>query len=166
LSSTLDPNHVYVTIGQEIRNFAFTNYEGLPPANPDNNARPLLYPQQRAAWSDMQVLIKLIEKYKTDKGTYPPNLAALSGITLPPDVKSIPQKDPWGRPYVYAFPGTYGEYDLVCYGQNGQPGGDGLDAEITSWAEGSIIGQWFEYTSTNALDVVINSTLSTTAGPA
>lgn len=166
LSGTLDPNHLYVSIGDEIRNFAMTNYEGIPPANPDNNVRPLLFHQQKTTWSDMQTLILLIEQYKTAKGTYPPDLGALSSLTLPPNITSIPQKDAWRNAFVYAFPGANADYDLVSYGANGKPGGDGLDADITSWAEGSIIGQWFEYTPTNALDVAVSDGLKEFSGPA
>ncbi|MFP3448893.1 type II secretion system protein GspG, partial [Pseudomonas sp. SIMBA_067] len=45
----------------------------------------------------------------------------------------VPQ-DPWGRPYIYRQPGENGgEYDLLSMGKDGQPGGDGENAEITSW---------------------------------
>ncbi|MNC67511.1 Type II secretion system protein G precursor [compost metagenome] len=47
--------------------------------------------------------------------------------------KAVPQ-DPWGRPYIYRQPGENGgEYDLLSMGKDGQPGGDGENAEITSW---------------------------------
>ena len=41
--------------------------------------------------------------------------------------------DPWGRPYEYRFPGDHGEYDLFSLGADGALGGDGDDADITSW---------------------------------
>jgi len=57
------------------------------------------------------------------------------------------------------LPGMNGDYDLVCYGKNGTPDSgalaDDLDADITSWAEGSVVGRWYEYTPTSALDVAI-----------
>jgi general secretion pathway protein G len=41
--------------------------------------------------------------------------------------------DPWGRPYLYASPGTDGrDYDIVSYGRDGKPGGDGYDADIST----------------------------------
>jgi general secretion pathway protein G len=48
--------------------------------------------------------------------------------------KEVPL-DPWGRPYLYASPGTQGVdgFDLYSLGRDGQPGGDGEDADITSW---------------------------------
>ena len=43
--------------------------------------------------------------------------------------KAIPL-DPWGKPYVYRVPGTKGEYDLLSYGKDGQPGGTGDSADV------------------------------------
>ena len=41
--------------------------------------------------------------------------------------------DPWGRPYLYRFPGEYGDYDLYTLGADGQEGGEGEDQDLTSW---------------------------------
>ena len=41
--------------------------------------------------------------------------------------------DPWGRPYLYRFPGEYGDYDLYSLGADGQEGGEGEDRDLTSW---------------------------------
>lgn len=41
--------------------------------------------------------------------------------------------DPWGRPYVYIYPGVHGVYDIVSFGADGQEGGTGADADVTSW---------------------------------
>jgi hypothetical protein len=236
LSTILSSDHPYITIGNEIRDFAMTNYEAIPPANPDKNVRPLLFPEQRKAWSDMQKLILLIEHYNTDQhdvgstvainagnnqqvtpssmkgieygttlvidpGTnneesilvtaitntsfyanfinaHPVNAKMVidSDVKLYPDdlntlkaytgTNNLPLKDPWGKPFIYVYPGLHGDYDLVCYGKDGVEGGDGLDADITSWAEGSTVSTWYEYTPTSALDVVINSALTTKADPA
>ena len=46
--------------------------------------------------------------------------------------KKLPQ-DPWGRNYTYRCPGENGEYDLLSMGKDGQPGGEGENAEVTSW---------------------------------
>jgi general secretion pathway protein G len=62
--------------------------------------------------------------------TPPPNLAQWQGPYLPQEIPV----DPWGHPYLYKFPGEHGdEPDLVCYGADGQPGGDGINADIVSW---------------------------------
>jgi general secretion pathway protein G len=46
---------------------------------------------------------------------------------------NVVPNDPWGRPYVYRSPGQYGAYDIVSYGADGQEGGSGASADITSW---------------------------------
>lgn len=235
-NTILSTYHPYIQIGDEIRNFAMTNYEAIPPANPDKNVRQLLFAEQRKAWSDMQKLILLIENYNTDQHTIQSTTAINSGanqqatassmngieygttltiepgtnneeavmvtavtnttffadftsahpagsnifieseVKLYPDnlntlktyagTNNLPLKDPWGKPFVYTYPGLHGDYDLVCYGKNGVAGGEGLDADITSWAEGCLVSTWFEYTPSSALDVVINTALPTTAVPA
>ena len=43
--------------------------------------------------------------------------------------------DPWGNAYVYNFPGQYGEYDIVSLGADGQPGGEGENADIGNWVQ-------------------------------
>ena len=45
-------------------------------------------------------------------------------------------KDPWGNEYQYVFPGTHGhDYDLFSLGADGQPGGEGINADIGNWNE-------------------------------
>src|SRR5205085_7960875 len=43
--------------------------------------------------------------------------------------------DPWGKPYQYRSPGEHGEFDLLSFGKDGQPGGSGEPADIKSWEE-------------------------------
>jgi general secretion pathway protein G len=45
--------------------------------------------------------------------------------------KGVPM-DPWGHPYQYRVPGTKGEYEIVSLGKDGQPGGTGDSADISS----------------------------------
>ena len=81
--------------------------------------------------------------YKLDTGNFPNTDQGLQALrTLPPGVnnwngpylpKDIPM-DPWGRPYIYKYPGEHGdEPDIISYGADGQPGGDGENADILSW---------------------------------
>jgi type II secretory pathway pseudopilin PulG len=75
--NTLPGSHPYVTIAQEIQDFANTNYPGFPPANPEQNARPLLYLEQRRVWKEMQYIIQLLNAYKSDtanQGQFPGNV--------------------------------------------------------------------------------------------
>jgi len=41
----------------------------------------------------------------------------------------MPQ-DPWGADYVYRSPGQSGRFDLISLGADGQPGGDGVNADL------------------------------------
>jgi general secretion pathway protein G len=41
--------------------------------------------------------------------------------------------DPWGRPYIYRFPGEHGDYDLYTLGADDQEGGEGENQDLTSW---------------------------------
>ena len=49
-----------------------------------------------------------------------------------PYIKKLP-KDPWGHDYVYVCPGQHGDFDIISYGADGQPGGTGDAADIGSW---------------------------------
>ena len=62
--------------------------------------------------------------------TQPANLAQWQGPYLPQEIPV----DPWGRPYTYKFPGEHGdEPDIISLGADGQPGGEGINADIVSW---------------------------------
>jgi hypothetical protein len=190
----------YVSLGQEVRNQAYTNYENIPPANPDHTARPLLYALQRQAWDDMQAIIAALTEFNLKKGHYPPGpetglphtlktfllsepqtdpagnptwaarlWAQLRAVSAPPnydDPKAV-FIDPWRNPYHYKTPSAttqvlHGDYELVSYGSNNAPGtdpSDPLSDDITSWAEGLLVAQWFEYTPTSALDVAVDATM-------
>jgi hypothetical protein len=151
--SILPPGHPYLTIGQEVQAYDKTNYPGIPPANADADFRPLLSTLQRKAWLGMQAIISSLEAYKTVNGAYPTTaegLAALVDATLAVN-------DPWGNPWVYTCPGVFTDYQLSSLGADGKPGGEGLDADITSWAASSLIAEWFEYTPSKGIDIQLNT---------
>ena len=87
-------------------------------------------------------LEKALQQYRLDVGRYPTTEQGLAALmTKPANVnkwagpyleKSLPT-DPWGRPYVFVSPGEHGDFDISSTGRDGRPGGDGLDADITSW---------------------------------
>jgi general secretion pathway protein G len=81
--------------------------------------------------------------YKLDTSMYPTTDQGLQALRVKPEglaqwngpylPKEVPL-DPWGRPYIYKFPGEHGdEPDIISYGADGQPGGDGVNADIVSW---------------------------------
>ena len=96
-----------------------------------------------AARAQINAFMTALGTYKLDTGTFPTNEQGLQALRdKPADVNQwagpyLPQEipvDPWGHPYSYKFPGEHGdEPDVICYGADGQPGGDGLNADILSW---------------------------------
>jgi Type II secretion system (T2SS), protein G len=96
----------------------------------------------------MQDTMVKLDAYKAANGHYPAALADLPG--------GAPQ-DAWGRSLVYKLPGLGADYDLMCLGADGAPGGEGLDADISSAAAASLVATWFDYTPTSALDIDMNT---------
>ena len=107
-------------------------------------ATPLYFRHVRnAKISTAKTQIKLIEQslmdLKLDTGSYPESLEALTENVDQaekwdgPYIKPNVPKDPWGNDYVYVFPGEHGEFDLSSYGGDGQPGGEGENADINNW---------------------------------
>ena len=107
-------------------------------------ATPLYFRHVRnAKISTAKTQIKLIEQslmdLKLDTGSYPESLEALTENVDQaekwdgPYIKPNVPKDPWGNDYVYVFPGEQGEFDLSSYGGDGQPGGEGENADINNW---------------------------------
>jgi general secretion pathway protein G len=84
---------------------------------------------------------KALDQYRLDTGHYPSTEENLAVLTRPanepkwggPYLKKAVPLDPWGKAYVYKQPGDHGEYDLFSYGKDGEPGGTGEAADITSW---------------------------------
>ncbi len=88
-------------------------------------------------------LSSAIELYYLDVGEYPTQHQGISAlITKPAGVenwngpylkKANDLKDPWGRPYIYVYPGTHGEFDVSSLGRDGTPGGEGENRDLTNW---------------------------------
>jgi general secretion pathway protein G len=94
-----------------------------------------------AARAQLDALEKALDQYRLDTGRYPSNELGLVALVTRPAgeprwngpylKKAIPQ-DPWGRDYLYRIPGQRGDYDLLSYGKDGQPGGHGDNADIAN----------------------------------
>lgn len=92
----------------------------------------------KAASSQVSRLSMAVESYYLDTGITPESLEQLVNDSGEdgwngPYVKESSLKDPWGREYEYRMPGEHGEFDIVSLGADGQPGGEGKNADITSW---------------------------------
>jgi general secretion pathway protein G len=96
----------------------------------------------KATKAQIDALGKAIDQFRLDVGRYPTTEEGLAVLVARPAnvpkwdgpylTKGVPV-DPWGTPYVYKAPGTHGDYDLISYGKDGRPGGDGENADITNW---------------------------------
>ncbi len=84
-----------------------------------------------------------LDTYKMDVGVFPTTEMGLQSLRVRPAnipqwagpylAKDIPL-DPWGRPYVYRYPGQNSEDpEVISYGADGQPGGEAINADIVSW---------------------------------
>jgi general secretion pathway protein G len=95
------------------------------------------------AHADLEGFMTALTSYNAENGVYPTTEQGLQSLRVkPPNVESwhgpyltkeIPN-DPWGHPYVYKFPGEHGDVpDIISYGADGAPGGEGTAADIVSW---------------------------------
>ena len=99
-----------------------------------------------AAKADIAVIMQQLKLYRLDNTFYPSTDQGLQALTVKPATNPQPlnwkqggylerlPNDPWGRPYQYLNPGTHGEIDVYSLGADGQPGGEGANADIGSWA--------------------------------
>jgi general secretion pathway protein G len=96
-----------------------------------------------AARAQINTLMAALNTYKMDTGQFPTTEQGLQVLrTAPAGVnnwqgpyleRELPN-DPWGNPYVYHYPSDQGdEPEIISYGADGQPGGDGINADIVSW---------------------------------
>ena len=96
------------------------------------------------AKQDIQATETALTLFKLDNFKYPTTDQGLRALVEKPADPSIRNwrpggylkrvnKDPWGNEYQYANPGTHGEYDLYTLGADGQPGGEGPNADIGNW---------------------------------
>ncbi|NHZ37436.1 type II secretion system major pseudopilin GspG [Massilia rubra] len=94
------------------------------------------------AKAQIEAFEKSLDTYRLDVGRYPTTEEGMAALLVAPATagakwngpylkKAVPQ-DPWGRPYQYRAPGAKGDYEIVSTGKDGQPGGTGENADITS----------------------------------
>jgi general secretion pathway protein G len=92
--------------------------------------------------AQIEAFEKSLDTFRLDVGRYPTTEEGLNALmTAPPTVaakwngpylkKGVPL-DPWGHAYQYRAPGTKGDYEIVSLGKDGQPGGSGEAADISS----------------------------------
>ena len=79
--------------------------------------------------SDMQTIKIAINDFYGEHGRYPTNAEGLEAVK--DAIESTITIDPWGNEYQYVQPGANDDYDIICYGADGEVGGDGINADIT-----------------------------------
>lgn len=98
-----------------------------------------------AAKNDVRTIVSALKLYRLDTGSYPDTGQGLQALVTKPEAGRIPRnwksggyierlpKDPWSEAYQYLNPGVHGEIDVFSFGTDGQPGGEGNDADIGNW---------------------------------
>ena len=96
-----------------------------------------------AARTDVGNLMQALKLYKLDNQRFPSAEQGLNALILKPATEPVPgnwkpyldklPNDPWGRAYQYLNPGVHGEVDVLSFGADGQPGGEGKNADVGSW---------------------------------
>ena len=103
--------------------------------------------KQVKAQVDISALETALKLYKLDNGGYPATEQGLLALVEKPETGNVPKKwkeggylekskvpkDPWGNDFVYLSPGVHGDFDIISYGADGVPGGEGEDKDINSW---------------------------------
>ena len=108
--------------------------------------------EEEARTSSAKVQIRAFESaldgFKLDNGFYPGTEQGLEALIKKPESGRVPSKwkeggylkparipkDPWGKDFAYFSPGSQDrEYEIISYGADGEPGGDGKDADLESW---------------------------------
>jgi len=96
----------------------------------------------KAAKAQIELLGTALDTFRLDVGRYPTTQEGLEALRTQPGgvekwdgpylKKEVPL-DPWGKPYAYRSPGEHGPYDILSYGADGVPGGEGDNRDVTSW---------------------------------
>lgn len=88
-----------------------------------------------------------LKLYKLDNGSYPSTEQGLEALVEAPSVGQLPRawrdggylekgrvpKDPWDSEFIYLSPGVNSDFDLISYGADGEPGGEGNDKDVNNW---------------------------------
>jgi general secretion pathway protein G len=92
--------------------------------------------KQNVAKSEVAQIAQQVELYMIDNGlSRLPSDFDLIALTQGNRPYLRPQDliDPWGNPYVIVVPGEINrDFDVISYGADGLPGGEGEDADIVN----------------------------------
>jgi general secretion pathway protein G len=103
--------------------------------------------KQVKAKVDISALETALKLYKLDNGVYPSTEQGLHALVEKPESGNVPSKwrdggyldkgkvpkDPWKNEFIYISPGVHGDFDIISYGSDGVPGGEGQNMDINNW---------------------------------
>ncbi|MDX9786026.1 MAG: type II secretion system major pseudopilin GspG [Desulfobacterales bacterium] len=103
--------------------------------------------KQVKAQIQIQSLETALKLFSLDNGFYPTTEQGLQALVEAPTTGTIPKKfpaggylekgkvplDPWGNEYIYLSPGMHDKFDIISYGADGVPEGEGENKDINSW---------------------------------
>jgi general secretion pathway protein G len=95
---------------------------------------------------DIKTIESALKLYKIDNGAYPTTEQGLMALVKKTEIAPVPKKwrdggyldgsvapkDPWANEYGYVSPAGDKDYEITSYGHDGEPGGEGKDADISS----------------------------------
>jgi general secretion pathway protein G len=117
----------------------------------EEEARRTMAQEEEARRTMAQVQMESLETslklYKLDNGVYPSTEQGLQALVEAPTIGQLPRKwreggylekrrvpkDPWDSEYIYLSPGLHGDFDLISYGADREPGGEGNNKDINNW---------------------------------
>ena len=112
---------VVITIVALFSAVAFQQYSGIVDQG-----------RQTAAQTQIEQFSTAAQRHYIEYGRFPTEEEGLQALR-PYLAKDI-GLDPWQRPYEYRYPGEHGpDPDLICYGADGAPGGEGPNEDVVSW---------------------------------
>ena len=102
-----------------------------------------------AAKAQLVTFRTALQLYRMDNGQVPTQAQGLNSLVAQPTIAPVPKNyrpegylessklptDPWGNPYLYLSPARDGAaYEVITYGTQGEPGGEGEAADISTSA--------------------------------
>ena len=96
--------------------------------------------------ADFKAIETALKIYRLDNYVYPTTEQGLMALVEPSTLTPEPRNfkaggylqevpvDPWGRNYLYLFPGENGEVDIFSYGADGLPGGEAQSTDLGNWS--------------------------------
>jgi general secretion pathway protein G len=96
----------------------------------------------KAAKIQIESFSSALDLYYLDMGRYPGSSDGLVALVQRPGNAQewngpylkggVVPNDPWGHPYVYRSPVEHAPYEIISFGSDGQEGGTGTAADVSS----------------------------------